>query len=180
MTPEQLALAQLDTNKLQLWITAIAIFLGPMSGVIFTFWFQARQEIKKQKHNLLLTLLGERKALTISTQTAAALNTIDVIFKDSPAVVNSWHRYYATLCTQPSQERDHAWLDLLSAMANDTGYKSLKQTTLDKFYIPQAHVDSMELQNDTQKELLRVLKNSHSVGSAQQINVLPPYTQSPL
>lgn len=164
MTPEQIAIEQLHVNNLQLWVTGIAIFLGPLFGVIFTFWFQSRQEKKKEKYNLLLTLLGERKTLLISQQKAAALNTIDIIFQDNKAIVDLWHKYYSELSVQPSREREHAWLNLLSAMAEDVGYANLKQTDLDKFYIPQAHADSIELQNETQKELLRVLKNSQSVG----------------
>src|SRR5690554_2824092 len=172
MTPDQIAFEQLHINNLQLWVTSIAIFLGPLFGVIFTFWFQSRQEKKKQKYNLLLTLLGERKTLIISPQKAAALNTIDMIFHDNQAVVASWHKYYSELLVQPSQQREHAWLNLLSSMAEEVGYKSLKQTDLDKFYIPQGHVDSLDLQNETQKELLRVLKNSQSVGFARTENIL--------
>jgi len=170
MTPEQIAIEQLHINNLQLWVTAIAIFLGPFLGVLFTFWFQARQEKKKQKYNLLLTLLGERKTLLISSQKAAALNTIDIIFQDNKSIVALWHKYYSELHVQPSQEREHAWLNLLSAMAEEVGYANLKQTDLDKFYIPQGHADSIELQNETQKELLRVLKNSQSVGFSRTEN----------
>lgn len=160
MTPDQIALAQLDVAKLQAWITAIAIFLGPLAGVLFTFWFQSRKDKTAEKHRLFLTLMGERKGLTISLQMAQALNTIDVVFSDNPTIVALWHKYYALLSQPPGEERVHTWLELLAAMAADLRYSNLKQTDLDKFYIPQGHVDQLDFQREVQAELLRVLKNT--------------------
>jgi hypothetical protein len=36
----------------------------------------------------------------------------------------------------PGEERGHTWLELLTAMAEELNYPQLKQTDLDKFYIP--------------------------------------------
>lgn len=160
MTPDQIALANLDVAKLQLWVTGLAIFLGPLAGVIFTFWFQSRKDRSAEKHRLFLTLMGDRKAYRISQQTARALNTIDVVFSDNPTVVALWHKYYSLLSQPPGEDRAHTWLELLAAMAEDLRYPRLKQTDLDKFYIPQGHVDQLDFQRDVQTEWLRVLKNT--------------------
>ena len=160
MTPDQIALAQLEVAKLQAWITAAAIFLGPLAGVLFTFWFQSRKDKAAEKHRLFLTLMGERKGLVISLQMAQALNTIDVVFSDNPTVVALWHKYYALLSQPPGEERAHTWLELLAAMAADLRYSNLKQTDLDKFYIPQGHVDQLDFQREVQTEWLRVLKKT--------------------
>ena len=160
MTPEQIALANLDIAKLQAWITALAIFIGPLAGVMFTFWFQSRKDKAAEKHRLFLALMGERKGLAISQQMSKALNTIDVVFSDNPAVVSLWHKYYALLSQPPGEERNHTWIELLAAMASDLQYSNLKQTDLDKFYIPQGHVDQFDFQNEVQSEWLRVLKNT--------------------
>lgn len=160
MTPDQIALAQLEVCKLQAWITAAAIFLGPLAGVLFTLWFQSRKDKAAEKHRLFLTLMGERRGLVISPQLAQALNTIDVVFSDNLAVVALWHKYYALLSQHPSEERAHTWLELLAAMALDLRYSNLKQTDLDKFYIPQGHVDQLDFQREVQTEWLRVLKKT--------------------
>jgi len=160
MTLDQIALAQLEIAKLQAWITALAIFLGPLAGVLFTFWFQSRKDRTASKHRLFLMLLGERKGLVISLQMAQALNTIDVVLSDNTTVVTLWHKYYALLSQPPGEERVHTWLELLAAMAADLRYSNLKQTDLDKFYIPQGHADQIEFQREVQTEWLRVLKST--------------------
>ena len=160
MTPDQIALAQLELSKLQLWITAAAIFLGPLAGVLFTFWFQSRKDKTAQKHRLFLVLMGERKGLAISKSMAQALNSIDVVFADRPKIKTLWHVYYSLLHQSPGQQRDHAWLELLTAMAKDLNYSHISQTDLDKFYIPQGHADDLEFQRKVSQQWSRVLENT--------------------
>jgi hypothetical protein len=160
MSPEQIALAQLALAKWQLWITAAAIFLGPITGVIFTFWFQARKDKASEKHKLFLALMSERKSLVISWQRAQALNTIDVVFSQNKEIIRLWHKYYSLLSQPPNEDRAHTWLELLEAMANDLGYASVKQTDLDKFYLPQGHVDEWEFQKRMADQWMRVLQNT--------------------
>ena len=160
MTPEQIALAQLSLAHLQLWITAAAIFLGPITGVIFTFWFQARKDKSFEKHKLFLALMSERKSPVVSWQRAQALNTIDVVFSRNKEIVALWHKYYSLLSQLPNEDRAHTWLQLLKAMANELGYPSVEQTDLDKFYTPQSHVDDWESQKNMAEQWMRVLKNT--------------------
>ena len=169
MTPDQLAIAQIEVARLQLWVTAVAIFLGPLIGVLGTVWFQQRKEKADGRHRLFLTLMADRKAPYVTRQTAGALNTIDVAFSGDQQVVAQWHRYYALLSQPPGEARVHAWLELLTLMATKLGYE-MKQTDLDKFYMPQGHVDEAVAQHEIQRELLRVLKASaalpvHPVGA---------------
>ena len=159
MTPDQIALAQLDVTKIQTWITGIAIFLGPLAGVIFTLWFQSRKERKDAKLKLFLTLMAERKS-TVSTQVAQALNQIDVIFSDCKEVKARWHEYYALLHLPPGEPRAHKWLELLAAMSANLHYSRLSQIDLDKFYIPQGHLDDVEFQQKVARQWSRVLENT--------------------
>ena len=160
MTPDQIALAQLELSKLQLLITATAIFLGPLAGVIYTFWFQSRKDKIAQKNRLFLALMGERKGLLISSSMAQALNSIDVVFADRPKIKTLWHEYYSLLSQPPGQQRDHRWLELLTAMAEDLHYSHISQTDLDKFYIPQGHADDIEFQRKVSQQWSRVLENT--------------------
>jgi len=104
--------------------------------------------------------MGQRKGLIISQEVAQALNTIDVVFSGNSNVIALWHKYYALLSQPPGEERNHTWIELLEEMAADLQYSNLKQTDLDKFYIPQGHVDQLDFEREVQTELLRVLKNT--------------------
>ena len=159
MTPDQVASATLRYQELQTWITGLAIFLGPLAGVLFTLWFQARKETREAKLRLFLVLMSERKGL-VTKDVTKALNQIDVVFASRPKVKTLWHQYYALLQRAPGEERLHVWLELLAAIASDLGYKGLSQVDLDKFYIPQGHVDDAEFQKKVAGQLSRVLENT--------------------
>lgn len=160
MTNEAMQIMQMQIAKMQLYITAIAIFIGPTVGVVLTFWIQKRKERNQEKHRLFVALMGNRKSYQIPEEIVKALNTIDIIFSDNNDVLRLWHHYYSLLSHAPSEERNHTWIELLAAMARALGYKKIKETDLDKFYVPQGHVDQLEFQKDVQNELLRVLKNT--------------------
>jgi len=159
MTPDQISLASLEVMKIQTWITGLAIFIGPLSGVIFTLWFQSRKERRDSKLQLFLTLMSERKSI-VSQQVAQALNKIDVVFSDSKEVKDLWHEYYALLHQPHGEPRMHKWLELLAAMAADLRYSRLSQIDLDKFYVPQGHVDDAEFQRHVAHQWSRVLENT--------------------
>ena len=170
MTPDQIALATLRVQEFQAWLTGLAIFLGPLAGVLFTLWFQARKERRDAKLHLFLALMSERKSiLVVSKEVAKALNQIDVVYAGNPNVKGLWHKYYGLLSQQPGEERVHTWLELLAAMAEDLHYKGLSQVDLDKFYIPQGHVDDEEHQRKIGKELLRVLEASERLATVPRV-----------
>ena len=160
MTPDQIALANLDVLKIQTWITGLAIFLGPLVGVIFTLWFQSRKERRDAKFRLFMVLMSERKAWFVSKDIARALNQIDVVFADNQTVKALWHKYYALLSLPPGEERTHTWLELLAEIAKDLRYTRLSQVDLDKFYTPQGHVDDEEFQRKVGQQWSRVLENT--------------------
>ena len=88
MSLDEIAVANLAIAKLQLWVTSLAIFLGPLAGVLFTFWLLSRKDRSAEKHRLFVTLMGERKGLNISQDMAKSLNTIDIVFSDNSKVVS--------------------------------------------------------------------------------------------
>ena len=120
MSSDQLAVAQLNLAQWQLWITGLAIFLGPLAGVLFSLWFQRRKERKDAKLELFLVLMSGRKSV-VTAQVTQALNKIDVVFSDSVVVKKLWHEYYQILHEPPGEQRVHKWLELLAAMSIDLG-----------------------------------------------------------
>lgn len=165
MTPDQVALAQVELAKLQLWITALAILLGPLAGILFTLWFQRRKEARDAQQRLFLTLMAYRRSNPPVYEWVNSLNLIDVVFANHRAVVNLWHQHYDLLCHEPVNWHlaDAKYLDLLASMASTLGFKELSQTDISKFYSPRAHVTHAQLSQETQTELLRVLKGSQSI-----------------
>ncbi|PKO43722.1 MAG: hypothetical protein CVU30_06820 [Betaproteobacteria bacterium HGW-Betaproteobacteria-3] len=162
MTPDQLALAQLDLSKLQAWITAIAIFLGPLAGVLFTLWFQRRKDRRDAQQRLFLTLMAHRRSNPPTYDWVNSLNLIDVVFANHRTVVDLWHQYYDLLAQEPVNWHlaESKYLDLLAAMGGVLGYSKLSQTDISKFYSPRAHGNQAQLNIETQTELLRVLKST--------------------
>lgn len=73
------------------------------------------------------------------------LNQIDIVFEDSSEVLTAWGKLYDTLNNPPKnnalQTLDLLRTDLLSVMAEHLGYQKLKQTDIQRNYIPQAHLD---------------------------------------
>lgn len=165
MGPDQLSLAQFELAKLQAWITAIAIVLGPLAGVVFTLWFQKRKERRDAQHRLFLTLMANRRSNPPTFDWVNALNLIDVVFAHNRDVVGLWHQHYDLLCQDPVNWHlaDAKYLDLLAAIGRSLGYKDLSQTDISKFYSPRAHGNQAQLAMETQTELLRVLKATERI-----------------
>ena len=146
------------------YINLVAIVVGPIIAVGITLWWQQRKEMRDAKGRLFLTLMAHRRSNPPSPEWVNVLNVIDVVFADTPQVVQLWHEYFSGLSNPPAnqnyQQREHTYLLMLSAMARSLGYRRLEQTDIDKFYSPQAHVDQFSLNHACQTEWLRVLKSS--------------------
>ena len=109
------------------------------------------------------TLMAYRKSTPIAQDWVNALNLIDVAFHDHPQVVCLWHEYFAMLLNwnnTSDQDRVHKYLNLLEAMAKELGYKNIRQTSIDKFYSPQAFGDRVGTDARLRSELLMVLDNT--------------------
>jgi hypothetical protein len=160
-----LLLNQLSIMKTINFIAILAVIIGPVAAVLITLWHQDRKQKIDTKKRIFLTLMAHRRALPPNPEWANALNLIDVVFGDHPQIVALWHEYYAFLAQiqsweETTQQREHKYLELLSAMAHSLGYGTLQQTDIDKFYVPRAHGEQSVLTAEIQKELLRVLKDT--------------------
>jgi hypothetical protein len=111
--------------------------------------------------------MANRKANPPASDWAGALNLIDVVCADSHDIVSKWHNLYQVMQTKPWNyiNYNHAYLDLLSAIAADLGYTKLTQTDINKFYSPEAHGQLQARQDEIQQEFLRVLKSSRDFGT---------------
>lgn len=155
--------------------TLVALFLGPLVAVLITLWHQDRAQKRQVKERLFQVLMAHRKSIPPNYEWVNSLNLIDVVYADHPKVVRLWHELYDILVQAPlnEQRRIHKFLELVSAIAYVLGYKNLTQTDIDKFYSPEAHGWILGTQWGVQTELLRVLKNTHSLSGAQPITEAP-------
>lgn len=159
----QLLVSQLSIIRTLNILAILAVIVGPISAVLITLWYQARKQKFDSKNRLFLTLMAHRKSFHLNPEGVNALNMISVVFADNPSVVALWNDFYNLLAgdlEKNKQERDHKYLEMLSAMARVLGYKSLSQTDIDKFYYPKSFVDQLETNAKVQKEFLQVLENS--------------------
>lgn len=149
----------------------IATGLGPVLAVLVTLWHQDRTQKSQAKERLFRVLMAHRKSIPPHHEWVNAMNVIDVVFQDEDKVLELWHELYDILVQAPLNEerRVHKSLELLSEMARVLGYKKLTQTDIDKFYSPAAHGTILEMQWGVQTELLRVLRNTHSLSGARPI-----------
>ncbi len=60
-------------------------------------------------------------------------------------------------------DRQRKHIDLLSKIAEDVGFKNLKQTDISKYYKPEYIVSQETLNNEILQELLRFLKETKVV-----------------
>lgn len=147
------------------WLTLIALIAGPVLAVWLTLWHQGKADKMGAKRRIFMSLMAYRKTANNPNQEwVNSLNLIDVTFENDPEVIAKWRSVYDILDQRQAgtPRWQHAYIELLSAMAQVLGYKRLTQTDIDKFYIPQGHVDYSVRQAEAQTELVRVLKASHS------------------
>ena len=168
----------MDSQTIVSVCTVAALIAGPISAVGVTIWSQKRSAKRAAKERVFLELMAHRKVLPPPLGWADSLNLIDVIYDDEPTVLACWAACYDHLMmpglTFPNKQWDHLYLDLLSAMATCLRYKNLKQTTIDKFYIPQVHGTARETQGALQQEFLRVLKATKNLDALVEAAVAPP------
>lgn len=135
----------------------------------FTIWwlgikFQDRKAKRDAKINLFFTLMANRAIYPVNKEWVDSLNLIDIVYQANKKVRVAWAAYYDALHprSQHFDNLDAFKLDLLSEMANDLGYKDLKQTEIGKVYSPQAFRNKSDWDEKLQTEIYRVLSASKS------------------
>ena len=149
-----------------------AILISPVIAVAITLWYNDVKEKKRQKMNLFLTLIAERKTFPIPTKFVNSLNMIDVVFHGNKKVITAWKALFDAYHIQPfvMEIADRKLLDLLDAMAKSLNYNDIKQTDFDSFYEPRLFSNQRAFQETLNQEILRVYKNSESLGNPRQSN----------
>ncbi len=126
-------------------IAICAIVAGPLSSMFVSLQINKRRERKKQKMDLFLTLLAQRKRAKMNEKILDALNTIDVIFYGESKILdakqNLWESNSQTLFD--IKLYDMRYLKLLDEMSKHLGYKEIKQVNHDSPFIDPNEVNNM-------------------------------------
>lgn len=131
-------------NILILVITAYYIKSSPVKAVKVGRLLDDEQNKYNIKRELFLTLFSLRGSPTHYTF-VNNLNMIDVVFEDTPTVLTAWEKLFTALNTPNSNQNiDLLRIELLSEMAQSLGYDGLRQTTIQKNYLPQAHINQID------------------------------------
>lgn len=136
------------------WINIVAIILSPIFAVIITMWLTTRNEKRKEKMEVFKQLMIAR-AISGNYDYVKTLNSLDVIFADSPKVRQAWKELYEEYA---KSNIDHIAIlskrtKLIETIAQDLGYddKIAWNEIITNPYIPNWLVDEWK-QNDILKE----------------------------
>ena len=157
----------------------VAVLLGPILAVQVQKAVERSRERENRKswvfHNLMAT-----RAARLSADHVQALNMIDLVFygrrilgihrrsKTEVAVLDAWHEYHDHLNTNFNQKnlslwatkRDDLFINLLSALAVDVGYRFDRVKLRKGSYSPIAH-EELELdQQQIRKKTIELLSGS--------------------
>ena len=130
------------TNLLVLCGTIFAIWYSPIKAVKVGRQLNDEQQKDDAKRYLFLALFNNR-GKPVSQRFVDSLNTIDVVFYDTPTVLNAWHSHFDSLHQNDLVNKEEIWrlqrIELLAQMAKSLGYGDLKQIDIGKDYYPQGH-----------------------------------------
>lgn len=151
-------------SLLILGFTVYWIAISPIKAVETGRKLDNEQNKYNSKKDLFLKLFSLRGNPTHHSF-VNGLNQIDIVFEDSPEVLTAWGKLYDSLNNNNQNNAVQTWdllrIELLSEMAQHLGYQKLKQTTIQRNYIPRAHFDS-EVSSQTYNQ---AMKNYYETGS---------------
>lgn len=140
-------------------INIIAIVVSPILALLITNWLQDKKTKRNEKLWILKTLMIQR-ASQKNIDYVNALNLIDIVFVDSPKVLETYKKLYKEYATSLDLTNENnralfventkrAETKLLETIINDIGYKD--KITWDRIqqpYIPQWLVDESKARTE--------------------------------
>lgn len=151
-------------------VTVIALVLGPLLGAWYTTWNQSRSDRRAQQRWVMNALIQHR-ANIYAEDRIKALALVDVAFYRHKSVRAEWAEYYTMVNNAGLNDgnggaiREAKYMDLIVAMAQVLGYgRTIGHGDLLRKYSPQGLATMAESDAQTKAELLRVLRNTQSIG----------------
>jgi hypothetical protein len=148
------------------YMTLFALLAGPAMAVGIQLWFSNRQEHRRRQLGILDILMQYRGRI-VHSDSVRALNSIDLVYYDSPAVRSKFIALLDFLETDemkvlPLDPRTASRLDdliteLLSEMCKTLGYDFDHTRIKTKAYRPQAFQTEQQSTEELQRALMSLL-----------------------
>lgn len=160
-----------DCLEIIYWIVSLGILItnvyfianGPRNAISIGRKLNIEQQKDDAKRELFLTLFSLRGS-PLHYDFVRALNEIDVVFEDTPSVLQAWHTYYDSLHIKGRVNEDQEWelqrVTLLSAMAQSLGYQSIRETDMIRQYYPEGHGNQLQSDLETHQDWKTYLKKN--------------------
>lgn len=136
---------------------------GPVNAVRIGRTLNNEEQKDNAKRNLFLTLFSLR-GNPVHYDFVTGLNQIDIVFEDSPAVLNAWHIHYDSLNISNQVDEQRVWelqrTNLLSAMAQSLGYNQIRQTDMQQHYTPVGHGNRQKMEWEFREAELSFYKSN--------------------
>lgn len=134
-------------SLITLIVTIYWIAISPIKAVETGRKLDNEQNKYNAKRDLFLTLFSHRGNPT-HYDFVNGLNQIDIVFQDEEKVLTAWEKLFESLGNGSQSNAVQTWdllrTDLLSEMAQSLGYQKLKQTSIQRNYLPQAHINQSD------------------------------------
>ena len=153
------------------WAIVFATLAGPIFAVQAQKWIEMLREYRQRKMWVFSNLMATR-ASRLSPDHVRALNMIEMAFygrrlfgvrrqtKTERSVYDAWRRYLEDLGGNPARvdmaRRNDLFVALLSAVAVDVGFNFDRMQITQSVYLPVAHGEAENEQNQLRKAALDV------------------------
>ena len=161
-------------------INTLAVISIPVVSVMVGHHLQNRAEKRKDKMNIFQCLMTHRATGWANPVAVDALNTIDIVFADSEAVCQQWHKLFDKYRPEiPYQEQYKEQCKLLELMAIDLGYKDkITWDTIQSPYYPVGLSQQAEQNTEIMKGQLAWAKAAEQFANSIQPNIIPTVATS--
>lgn len=163
-----------DILEVIYWVISLGVLVvniyvishAPKDAVKIGRKLNDEQQKDNAKRELFLDLFAYRGS-PIHKTFVDALNEIDLVFHDTPNVLNAWHRYYDSLHLKNQVNEEETWrllrVELLTQMAVSLGYSEIRQIDMMQHYYPEGHGKQLEDDWDLRESAKAFLKNGDIV-----------------
>ncbi|WP_125471438.1 MULTISPECIES: DUF6680 family protein [unclassified Sphingomonas] len=144
-------------------INVIGLFVGPISAVIITLWYQQRSGHRDRQTQTLRMLMNTRH-MAADPAYSVAINMVPVEFNNVPSVMSAWEKYIEVVRYRASEEnserhtRDMAAKQtrLIHSISQYLGYKISETDIQSSAYVSQGYIDRDQLSVQSQVAWMRI------------------------
>ena len=140
------------------YATVGAMFLGPMAAVFIAWYLEKQRGLRERRMDIFRTLMRTRTgSARLSADHVAALNLVQVEFRNDSGVQAAWKEYFKILCQLGQGQHveplamEQFLTKLLQAMSRTLGYKIEGWEIFEGGYTPQ-HWETIETQQRAIRE----------------------------